>query len=175
MTAKEDRERIEKIERCIRRAASIGIDTRNLKAKSLTAFCDLFEAIDKCMDEGEKYRKEAAKYRVNPSNLERYGIARSTINANPVFRKTVRYYEEAQDKKYIIVKRSELETLRDDNESLRLFNDNAVDIGLENQRLREKIEELERRNKQLTEAYIKAVSSPVLDFNSLLKPSQNNS
>ena len=171
MTPKEDFELRKAVELALIRAASVGVDATGLTGKSLTALLQLFKAIDDCMDAYGRMKRDLSKYRVNPTNLEQFGIPRSTVNCNDVFRRLVRHYGEAQEEALITVKRSSYESLCSDLEQMRVYEKSAVELGLENQDLKKENERLNRELELTREAYTNAVTGRDVryDFNNILK------
>lgn len=161
------------VQYAIERAESIGVDTSSLKPKSELPLVILFRAIDKCLEDSKKAKAGLRKYKVNPTNLGRYGAPRSTINENPVFREIVRYYEETQDSEFVTVKRSEYETMARELEMLRIYRENSIHLGLENQKLREANEKLTKERDIAQNSYAILVerqnAENSIDFNDLLK------
>jgi len=170
MTLKEEMELERAFELAGKRAASIGIDVTGLSGKSRTSLLQLFSAIDECMADYEKAKQEVSRYKVSPTNLVRYGVPRSTINNNAVLAGIVNYYKEQQDNKYARVKRSQLQSMKQNLEMSGVYQENAIKLGLENQMLRQENEKLRRDLELAQAAFLNAsMQGPVrYDFNNML-------
>ena len=173
-----DKERValRATENAIERAASIGVDARSLNAKSLAALVALFAAIDKCNEEGKAARAKLEKYRINPTNVSNFGVSRSTINSNEVLKAVVRYYGNKQDNEKVTVKRTAYENMKQELEMLRTFRDNSLSLGIENQHLRQELDQTARERDQTRQAYEtlrreneRLKEGVGMDFNILLK------
>lgn len=173
MTDKE-REAQRAAEYALQRAQSIGVDISEFirgdkeNTAKVTSLIKLFHAIDACMEDGKKERRKMALYKVNPTNLVRYGMPRSTVNDNKTYVAIVDHYADIQNKEYIIVKRSVYETNMRELEMLRIYRENAVHLGLENQRLMEDNETLTKERDLALDSYTKLVNNS-MDFDGLLK------
>lgn len=166
-------------EYALQRAQSIGVDINEFivgdkeNAQKVTTLIKLFHAIDMCMGDAKKAKRELAHYKVNPTNLTRYGMPRSTVHDNPTYKAIVDHYAEMQNKEFILVKRSEYETTMRELEMLRIYSEIAVHLGLENQRLMEEKETLTRERDLALDSYTKLVNkrddNNSMDYNGLLK------
>lgn len=123
-------------EQALRRAAALGVDATSLKGKSLTALIELFQAYDRYKEDRDRAVKEADALKFNTSVLSRYGISRSTIEHNPVLSEIAKVFQEKQDTEKVVLTKTQYDNIMAENETLRLFHDNAIDIGIENERLR---------------------------------------
>ena len=95
-------------------------------------------------------------------------MPRSTVNDNKTYVAIVDHYADIQNKEYIIVKRSVYETNMRELEMLRIYRENAVHLGLENQRLMEDNETLTKERDLALDSYTKLVNKS-MDFDGLLK------
>lgn len=123
-------------EQALRRAAAMGVDATPLKGKSLTSLMELFQAYDRYRKDRDRAVKEADALKFSTSVLSRYGISRSTIEHNPILSEIAKAFQEEQDTEKIILTRTYYDNIMAENKTLRLFHDNAINIGIENERLR---------------------------------------
>jgi len=172
-----DKERValRAVEYAIERAESIGVDTKSLKTKSLATLVALFNAIDKCKEEGDAARADLARYKINPSNVSRYGVSRTAINENEVFKAIVRHYGSKQDNDKVTVKRTAYENMKQELEMLRVYRDNAMHLGIENQHLLQELDKMTAERDRARQAYIDLYrqtgggAGAGMDFNGLLR------
>lgn len=155
----------------LQKVAACGVDISGFAPKSAVPLLQLVKAVDDCLADGRRHRREAAKFRVNPTNLEAYGVKRSTINANPMFRSYVRYHEDQMDCETVTLTRGEYNAVCDELKRLRVYQENAISLGLQNQRLLEELEAVRREKNEAIRAY-KELSNLIgenQDFNKLLQ------
>lgn len=155
------------LEYAIRRAASIGIDARQLSTKGRLSLAKLFNAIDRCKKEHDEIIKQALKHQVNPTNLVPYGIPLSTINHSSILKQVVNFYQRQQQETTPAIPRKQYNNLLEETEQLRQWQKNSLKAELVIMELQEEIKRLEKDNNHLTELYRR--NKELEPFNEVLK------
>lgn len=153
MNIKDDDKTINANDAAQRRAAMLNVDASGLKGKSLTALTNLFEAADRLKADYEAACKEAARLRINPSTLGRYGISRATINGNAVYRTIVTRLEEQQNNEEVTISKTKYEAMLYQLDQLQKQHEKIVSLGLQNQHLRKEVEQEKSKRIQAENAY----------------------
>lgn len=151
----------------IRQAAIIGIDACSQPKKALASLYKLFEAIGACKKDYEALSKKANENKVNPTTLERYGIPRSTINANPILREVVRYYQDKQEEEKVVITKRQFDDLKEELALYKSWHDEAVSKDAKYQALQVEYDDLLRKHEQLKNLYKSTKTLNV--FNEILK------
>lgn len=137
----------------IRRAASIGIDARQLSTKGLLSLVKLFNAIDSCLKDYDETIKKTKRYQVNPTNLEQYGIALSTINHSAILKEVVTHYQKKQDDMIPAIPRKQHLNLLEETKILREWHKEDIRTQVVIQNLQDEINRLIKENHQLKKLY----------------------
>lgn len=151
----------------IRKAAIIGIDASSQPKKTLASLYKLFEAISACKNDYEALNKRVNENKVSPTTLERYGVPRSTINANPILREVVRYYQDKQEEEKVVITKRQFDAMKEELALYKSWHNEAVSKDAEYQALQVEYDNLQRQYEQLMNMYMSNMTLNA--FNNSLK------